>query len=1132
VFTQPLLGSFGPADANGIPGDGHQVVCDASGQLNFKLLASGTSLGLAKVKAVIGLANGSDSSVVFVQLPPYSVNLPATSLTITAGNLNPSMNITAGTFGNAGDLVPDGTMLNSTTTLGNFSPADAMLTWSGHQIAINSGNTSFSFSSDKAGTANLTFECGGLIVNKTVTVIDLAPPTAPGVPDISPVLSGTGNLLVTWGAATDPGDSGISSYQLQYSLNGGAWTDLAVVSLPIFNTVGLAHGLYKFRACAVDGAGNIGVYGGESIQVEVDRLPPFGSIIINAGASRTATTSVSLALTATDANGVNGMSFSNDGSNWTAWQGMSGTFLWTLTAGDGNKIVYARFQDTLGNISVPQQDGIILDTTPPAGSLSIVEGAYSATHTVNLSLNAVDGAGVSGMSIQNEAQAAVSVAYASSYVWNLSAGMGSKTVYVSFVDGLGNRSASISASIVVDSVKPVTPVVVDDGLYSPFIDKLHATWSSSDAETGLKHFIVRVGKTQGADDVVADTNVGLATETTFSGLALDLTGATLYYFTVRAYDIAENVSDPGYSDGIKGGDPTPPEPFFVTDEGEFTLDNTRLAATWTDSNDPDSGINRYEFSVGTTSGGSDVVTWTSVNLNTSYAATGLNLTHGQTYYINVRAFNNGGTYTPAYSDGITVDVLAPPIPAMAAEPAFSSGTANLVNCSTVVDTVSGGVQYDFQRATDAAFTADLQSSGWLVPASCNFAGLTHGTIYYFRVRAKDLVGNISSYSTAVLSRQDENAPTATSYTDNTAANNDPDDVWSRDLTLDFIADGLTDDLSGVANVYVQISDSATYAVILSEGWLGNTTGARSFVAPSVDGSTIYARARFEDVAGNLSDWYTTDGISIDLTDPLSNATTDLAAGNNDPNHIISSDTYVYFEFTHSDAISGVTDVYVQIARDSGFTDVVKELYLGSADTSYLFTEGVDGSTYYARIKARDRAGRESVDYGDGSDGIRVDMSPPDPQVQAFYINRRVGMDYGDTTTATTTVYISITLHDPSGIKFAYVSNDNLAWTQWLNPAYPGSQYWDPASLSWSLTSTAGLKTVYMEFEDGVGNRGTLATQTIEYYPFFNVASGTRDERIYPVDTYDEYTGQNKYGIDRSTSQDADRGSSLKLVTPP
>lgn len=159
------------------------------------------------------------------------------------------------------------------------------------------------------------------------------------------------------------------------------------------------------------------------------------------------------------------------------------------------------------------------------------------------------------------------------------------------------------------------------------------------------------------------------------------------------------------------------------------------------------------------------------------------------------------------------------------------------------------------------------------------------------------------------------------------------------------------------------------------------------------------------------------------------------------------------------------------------------------------------------------------------------MSPPDPQIQAFYINRRPGANFGDTTTATSTVYITITLHDPSGIKSAYISNDNLGWITWPNPAYPGSQYWNPASISWSLIPLAGLNTVYMEFEDGVGNRGTPSQQTINYYPLYSIATGTRNDSVYPVDTYDEYTGQNKYGVDRTISPDAKHGSSLKLETP-
>lgn len=1127
VFTQPPIGAFGPADANGIPGDGHQVSCDAAGKLNFQLLASGTALGLANVKAVIGLANGSDSSVIFVKLPPYSVNLSQTSLTITSANPNPGLTINAGTFGNAGDLVPNGTMLNSQTDLGSFLPADAMPTWAGHQIPITAGATSFTFTSDTAGTAQLSFECGGVIVNKTVTVIDQAPPTAPGVPDISPLLSGTGNLLVTWGAATDPGNSGISSYELEYSLNGGAWTTCAVVSIPVFNTSGLAHGFYKFRTRAKDAAGNIGAYSGESVQVEVDRLPPFGSVVINSGGTETATTSVSLTLTYSDANGVNGMSFSNDGSTWSSWQTLATGFSWVLASGDGHKIVFARFIDSLGNISVPYQAGIRLDTTPPAGTVAINESPYTGSTAITISNNINDMSIISKMYVQNAGQAVTTTAYASNYLWTLTAGDGNKTVYVSFEDTLGNRSASYTATTILDLTGPTKPVVNDDGDYSPFIDKLHASWVSTDSLSGISHFLVKVGTAAGLSDVVAETNVGVASETTFTGLTLDLSGATIYYFTVTAVDKGGSASLPGSSNGIKGGDPTPPEPVTVNDDGDFTAVSTSLHATWGASTDPDSGINRYEFSAGTSPGATDLVAWVNLAIAYEYTATGLTLSNGQVCYINIRIFNNGGVSSTNVSNGIRVDTAPPPTPVLAAEPAYSGGFSNTLTCSPVVDAISGGVEYYFIRATDTGFTLGLANSGWISASSYSFAALTHGATYYFKVKARDAVGNESIYSNVESSLQDTLAPSCTIYTDNVAANADPDGQWSRDLIVSFAPEGLSYDYAPVKNVYLQIDNENTFtAPLLVDAWINNTNGAYTYTAPDVDGAIIYARARFEDEAGNLSAYYTTDGITIDKSKPTVGATDDVA-GNTDLNETVSADAKVYFNFSHADTVSGVADVYIQIASDSAFTEIAYEGWLSQmpVPTQYLFENGADNSTYYAKIMAKDNAGNLS-DWGLPSNGIRIDLSAPNDAGGAmFLVNKKPGLYVSETSTASPSVFLTLTITDPSGVESAAVSNDNLNWTVWTNPAL------DPASHSWTLSTDAGPKTIYMYFIDTLGHTSAVATQNIDYRPYFTIQTGDRDDKIYPVDTYDEYRGQNKYGTDRSDSSAPNQGKSLKLITP-
>ena len=62
------------------------------------------------------------------------------------------------------------------------------------------------------------------------------------------------------------------------------------------------------------------------------------------------------------------MRFSNDGVTFSGYQPYAATAVWTLSAGDGVKTVYAQFKDAEGNQSAVASDGITLalpDTTGP-----------------------------------------------------------------------------------------------------------------------------------------------------------------------------------------------------------------------------------------------------------------------------------------------------------------------------------------------------------------------------------------------------------------------------------------------------------------------------------------------------------------------------------------------------------------------------------------------------------------------------------------------------------------------------------------------------------------------------------------------------------------------------------------------
>lgn len=108
------------------------------------------------------------------------------------------------------------------------------------------------------------------------------------------------------------------------------------------------------------------------------------SIIINNGAVITNNQLVSLTLSATG--GVNGMSFSNDGVNYSASVPYATTASWMLDPGVGIKTVFVRFTDPAGAVYVPVTANISLDTVVPVTVANPATGAF--TNAVNVYLTA------------------------------------------------------------------------------------------------------------------------------------------------------------------------------------------------------------------------------------------------------------------------------------------------------------------------------------------------------------------------------------------------------------------------------------------------------------------------------------------------------------------------------------------------------------------------------------------------------------------------------------------------------------------------------------------------------------------------------------------------------------------------
>ncbi len=117
-----------------------------------------------------------------------------------------------------------------------------------------------------------------------------------------------------------------------------------------------------------------------------DVTPPHGcSVLINDGDAYTNDPDVTLSLSAYDNSGyVDAVCFSSDGEIWSEWRDYASTASWTLSVseGDGEKTVWARFRDPVGNESAAVWDTIILDTVPPGISNVAVSSSTATGATI------------------------------------------------------------------------------------------------------------------------------------------------------------------------------------------------------------------------------------------------------------------------------------------------------------------------------------------------------------------------------------------------------------------------------------------------------------------------------------------------------------------------------------------------------------------------------------------------------------------------------------------------------------------------------------------------------------------------------------------------------------------------------
>ncbi|UCB57642.1 MAG: FG-GAP repeat protein [Candidatus Omnitrophota bacterium] len=221
---------------------------------------------------------------------------------------------------------------------------------------------------------------------------------------------------------------------------------------------------------------------------------------------------------------------------------------YSIAGGEGSRALYAWVMDADGNISelsANSQAVIVLDTTAP--KVKIISPA-------NDSLLSTSGITVSG-SISDVTATSVTVNNVEATVENgqfivngLVLQQGANIIAAAAEDLVGH-TASDNITVILDTTPPSPPAVIDDGDFTMFLSGLHASWSSSDLESGIKEYRYAIGTRPGGMDVIDWTSAGTDTKVTRSDLVLKH-GRT-YYWTVVAINEVGLESEPGISDGIE-----------------------------------------------------------------------------------------------------------------------------------------------------------------------------------------------------------------------------------------------------------------------------------------------------------------------------------------------------------------------------------------------------------------------------------------------------------------------------------------------------------------------------------------------------------------------------------------------------
>ncbi|MEI6914772.1 MAG: PQQ-binding-like beta-propeller repeat protein, partial [Armatimonadota bacterium] len=706
--------------------------------------------------------------------------------------------------------------------------------------------------------------------------IDSTPPSTPVVTDDGAYTTMGDSLHATW-FSSEP-HTAITDYQYAIGTTAGGsnivnWTSAGLATSITRTGLSLSDGGSYYISVKATKRSGLTSTVGISDGIIVDRTPPTMPVVTDDGAFTSSLDSLHAAWTASDAqSGIADYQYAigttaggTNVVNYTSVGTATQVTRTGLNLADGGKYYFSvRAKNGSGLTSgTGVSDGITVDASGPGKPVVVDDGQYTTSvSSLHASWSAdpgisgiVDflyaiGATAGGTDVVNWTSVGTSLEVTRAGLTLIS---GRRYYFaVKARNAVGVTSPiGISDGITVDHSSPTQPLVIDDGQYTSSLDTLHASWSSTDAQSGIAEYQYAIGTSSGASNVVNWTSVGTATQISKSGLTL--TDGAVYYFAVRAINGAGLTGAVGVSDGITI-DRTLPSTPIVTDEGAYTSSPDTLSASWT-SSDALSGVIEYQYAIGTSTSGVDVVGWTSVGVNTSVVKSGLALQDGTMYYFQVKAKSGAGQFSQiGVSDGIRADKSPPALPVVTDDGDYTA-VSNQLHASWVsAEPHSGIAEYQYAIGSSPGGTDVVN---WTSTSTTPFVtrsglSLSEGVSYYISVKARNLLNMWSAVGSSDGIRVDRSPPSTPVVADegDTTASGDS-------LSATFTAN---DPQGGIADYFYAIgttSGGTDVVPFTSAGVTGQVTRTGLTLNPGI---TYYFAVKAKNRAGLWSPVGVSDGI--------------------------------------------------------------------------------------------------------------------------------------------------------------------------------------------------------------------------------------------------------------------------------